>query len=116
MTSSGRSNSTATSVGDNPTTSQSDHSPPNTQVSSEVNKAHTEISPPYSDKNSPIMQHPQEAQQQLESFGHLRISKEGTRPQDSSLPLVCRQKTEDISSTSWNVFKEECQRRAYYCL
>jgi hypothetical protein len=88
MTSGGRSNSTATSVGDNPTTSQSDHSPLNTQVSSEVNKAHTEISPPYSDENSPIMQHPQEAQQQLESFGHLRISKDGTRYviEDSQAP------------------------------
>lgn len=78
-TSSGRSNSTATSVGDNLTTSQSDHSPLNTQVSSEANNVHTEISPPYSDENSPVMQHQQEAQRQLESLGHLRISKEGTR-------------------------------------
>jgi hypothetical protein len=92
----GRSSSTATSVGDNLTTSQSDHSPLNTQASSEVHKAHTEISPPYSDENSPVMQHPLEAQQQLESLGHLRISKEGTRyvnedyqaPRQQSLDFV----------------------------
>jgi hypothetical protein len=78
-TSSGRSNSTTTSNGDVPTNSQSEPSQLNTRVSSEVNTAHTEISPPYSDENSPVRQHSQDAQQQLESLGHLRISKEGTR-------------------------------------
>jgi hypothetical protein len=78
-TSSGRSNSTTTSNGDIHTNSQSEPSQLSTQVSSEVNTAHTEISPPYSDENSPVRQHSQDAQHQLESLGHLRISKEGTR-------------------------------------
>jgi hypothetical protein len=77
-TSSGRSNSTAPSTEGFPTTSQSDLSHSDTQGSSEADKAQTEATPPYSEDDSPVMQHPQEAQQ-LESFGHLRISKEGTR-------------------------------------
>jgi hypothetical protein len=112
MTSSARSNSTATSTGENPTTSQSDHSPPITRIPSETYKAHTEITPPYSDENSPIMQHQQEAQQQLESFGHLRISKEGTRYviEDSKDPR--QQSLDGVSSRRSRTLHPHC-RLAY---
>lgn len=70
-TNSGRSNSTAVSIGDFPATSRSDFSRSDTQGSSEAEKAQNEVTPPYSEENSP--------EAQVESLGHLRISKEGTR-------------------------------------
>jgi len=76
-TNSGRSNSTAASIGDLPTTSRSDFSRSDTQSSSEAEKAQNRVTPPYSEDNSPARQHLPEAQ--VESLGHLRISKEGTR-------------------------------------
>ena len=74
----GWTNSTTTSIGGLPTISRSTSSKPDTQSSSEADKAQTEVTPPYSEDDSPVRHHTQEAQQ-LESLGHLRISKEGTR-------------------------------------
>ncbi|KAI5203037.1 hypothetical protein E4T38_05392 [Aureobasidium subglaciale] len=78
-TSNGRTNSTATSIRESPTASQTEASHSNSHSSIGTDKAYPEVTPPYSsdDGNSPIRQHPPETSQ-LESFGHLRISKEGT--------------------------------------
>ncbi|KAI4746489.1 hypothetical protein E4T50_03188 [Aureobasidium sp. EXF-12298] len=57
----------------------SDSSRSATRSLSEPEKTQSEVTPPYSeDGNSPAKQHQHEAPHQLESFGHLRISKDGT--------------------------------------
>jgi hypothetical protein len=79
-TSSENSNSAAISVRESPPTLQSDSSRSATRSLSEPEKTQFEVTPPYSeDGNSPAKQHQHEAPHQLESFGHLRISKDGTR-------------------------------------
>lgn len=79
-TSSGRSNSTAASVRESPSTLHSDSSRSATRDPSEADKTLPEVTPPYSeDGNSPTKQHQLEAPQQLDSFGHLKITRDGTR-------------------------------------
>ena len=76
--SSGRTNSTATSTKESPTSSQTEVSQTSTHSSCRADKTYPEVTPPYSeDDHSPVRHHQHEAPQ-LESFGHLRISKEGT--------------------------------------
>lgn len=70
-TNGGRTDSTPGSIGGLPTTSRFDFSRSDTQGSSEADKAQNEVTPPYSEENSP--------EAQVEPMGHLRISKEGTR-------------------------------------
>ncbi|KAI4727582.1 hypothetical protein E4T49_04601 [Aureobasidium sp. EXF-10728] len=74
-TSSGTSDSNATSNRESPAASRSVCSQLNAQDLFGAGNAHTEITPPYSGDEQ--QQH-EASLQQLESFGHLRISKEGT--------------------------------------
>lgn len=97
-TSSGESNNTAVSVRDSPPTLTSESSRSATRSLSEPEKTQSEVTPPYSeDGNSPKKQHQHEAPQQLESFGHLRISRDETRYVNHGVKDMSQQTLDSVS-------------------
>lgn len=88
-TDSGKSDSTPASTGEFPPTFRSDFSRSDTQGSSEAEKAQNEVTPPYSEENSP--------EAQVESLGHLRISKDGTRYVVENTESFGLQSPDDVS-------------------
>lgn len=104
-TSSGRSNSTAVSVRESPSTLQSDSSRSATRDLFEADKTLPEVTPPYSeDGNSPIKQHQHEAPQQLDSFGHLRITRDGTRYVSNGVKSTSQQTLSGIPTLQPQLF------------